>query len=87
MPPPPSNFIVSCLIMKTFGVLIEFDKFFPKSSKNLMLMSKSSKNLMLLLGYPLKSKKFFISGPIWLRGRILGADFESEMIFHIKGQH
>ena len=31
--------------------------------------------------------KFFISGrdlpEIWLRGQILGADFESEVIFHI----
>ena len=31
--------------------------------------------------------KFFISGPIWLRGRIPGADSESEMTFYIRGQY
>ena len=35
--------------------------------------------------------KFFISGrildEIWLRGQILGADSESEMIFYIRGKH
>ena len=30
---PPSNFVVSCLIMIKFGGLIEFDKFSPKSPK------------------------------------------------------
>ena len=29
----PSNFVVSCPIMTKFGVLIEFDKFSPKSPK------------------------------------------------------
>ena len=28
-----SNFVVSCSVMIAFGVLIEFDKFSPKSPK------------------------------------------------------
>ena len=35
---PPSNFVVSCSIIIEFAVLIEFDKFFPKSSKKIMRM-------------------------------------------------
>ena len=27
MPPPCSNFLVSCSVMTKFGVVIEFDKF------------------------------------------------------------
>ena len=31
MAPPPSNFVVSSSIMITFGVVIDSDKFAPKS--------------------------------------------------------
>ena len=40
---------------------------------------------------PFEISKFFISGrnlaEIWLRGQILGAAFESEVILYIRGQY
>ena len=35
----PSNFVVSCSVMAKFGVLIEFDKFSPRSPKKLTKMT------------------------------------------------
>ena len=37
MPPPLSNFAVSCSTTIKFGVFIEFDKFSPKSPKNIRM--------------------------------------------------
>ena len=43
----------------------------------------------LMLLYPLKFRNYFWTdfAEIWLRGQILGADCESEVIFYIKGQY
>ena len=90
--------VVSSSIVIKFSVVIEFDKFSKKIAKT---NSKTSfKNyvtaelLCHLLSHTIvwfEISKFLYFwtnlAEIWLREQILGADFESEVIFYIRSQY
>ena len=53
---PPSTFVVSSSIMIKFGVLIEFDKFSPKSPKKVKMTSLPSYDVVLCFRLPCSLK-------------------------------
>ena len=66
--PPPPNFVVSSSIMIKFGVLVEFDNFSPKKTKNFKndVTAELWHHLLPHATLSFEISKFFISERIWL---------------------